>query len=141
MAWSEGARIQSFTAGTTFSSTALYKLVVTATSQDRTVIVPDTTGDVLVVGSLYGRTSTTSAAGSQAVPVATAGAVKVQMAASTLSAGQFVAASTSGLGISPTSDSFAFGQILAGSSGAAGRIVTVQWGGIGVLNAPTTART
>lgn len=139
MAYTESATIVSYTAGTTFGSTSLYKLVVVATSQDRTVKVPGSTGDVIAVGSLYGITSTTNAAGSQAVPVAVDGVVKVQMAASTLAAGEYIGASTAGLGIAPTSNSFALGRIVSGSSGAAGRIVSVQLGNIGVLNSPTTA--
>jgi hypothetical protein len=136
MAWTEGANIQSFTAGATFSTADLYKFVVVASSQDRTVVLPNTTGNILPVGTLYGRTSTTSAAGSQAVPVAVSGAVKVNMAASTLAAGQFVASSTAGLGIAPTTDAYTIGPIVAGSSGAAGRINTVQWTGVGPLSAP-----
>ena len=136
MAWSEGGGIQSFTAGTTFSTSDLYLAMVVATSQDRTVLIPATTGNVYPIGTLYGRTSTTSAAGSEAVPVKTAGAVKVQMAASTLAAGQFIGFSTLGQGIAPTTDAYTVGPILSGSSGAAGRIVTVQWAGIGPLSTP-----
>lgn len=124
MAYSESADIVSQVAGTTFAATDLYKFVVVNSSGH--VVVPNTTGNVLPFGTLYGRTSTTSAAGSQAVPVAIGGIVKVNMAASTLSAGDYVAASTAGLGIAPTTDAYTAGQIVSGSSGGAGRIVSVK---------------
>lgn len=135
MAFSD-AVVRSFVAATTFSSTDLYKFVVVATSQDNTVISPDTTGNVFPVGTLYGVTPTTNAAGLTAVPVAVSGAIKVQMAASTLAAGQWVASDTGGLGAAPTTDAYSVGIILKGSSGAAGRIVTIQKDGIGPLSTP-----
>lgn len=133
MAYSESATIVSQVAGSTFATSDLYKLVVVNSSGH--VVVPDSTGNVLPFGSLYGRTSTTSAAASQAVPVAIDGIVKVQMAASTLSAGDYVAASTAGLGIAPTSDAYACGQIVSGSSGGAGRVVSVNFF-VGPLDTP-----
>ena len=78
MAYSESAVIVSRVAATTFSSTDLYKGVVL--NGNGHVISPNTTGNVLVFGVLYGRTTTTST-GSQAVPVAISGVAKVQMAA------------------------------------------------------------
>ncbi len=133
MAFSD-AKIRSFVAGATFSTSDMYKFVVVNANGD--VVLPNTTGNVYPVGVLYGRTSTTSSTGSQAVPVAVAGAVKVQMAASTLSLGQFVASSTAGLGIAPSTDAYTIGPIIGGSSGAVGRINTVQWQGVGPLSAP-----
>ena len=124
MAITESATIVSRVAGATFSSGDLYKFTVMDSSGH--AVLPDTTGNVLPVGTLYGRTSTTSAAGTQAVPIATAGIVKLQMASNTLSAGNFVASDTGGLGIAPTTDAYTAGQIVSGSSGAAGRIVSVQ---------------
>ena len=124
MAITESATIVSRVAGATFSSGDLYKFTVMNSSGH--AILPNTTGNVLPVGTLYGRTSTTSAAGVQAVPIATAGIVKLQMASNTLSAGNFVASDTGGLGIAPTTDAYTAGQIVSGSSGAAGRIVSVQ---------------
>ena len=124
MAYSEAAVIHSVIAGATFSSADLYKFVVLDSSGH--AVLPDTTGNVLPYGSLYGRTSTTSGAGSQALPVAISGIAKVQMAASTLAAGGFVGSSTVGLGIVPTTDSYTAGQIVSGSSGSAGRIHSVN---------------
>lgn len=136
MAYSEAATQISATAGATFSSADLYKWVVWASSQDRTVVLPNTTGNIVPIGVLYGRTSTTSAAGTQAVPIAISGVVKLRMAASTLAAGQYVASSTAGLGIAPTTDAYVAGLIVAGSSGAANRVVTVQLHAFGTLGAP-----
>ena len=124
MAITESATIVSRVAGATFSSGDLYKFTVMNSSGH--AVLPDTTGNVLPTGVLYGRTSTTSSAGSQAVPLAIAGIVKVQMAANTLSAGNFVASDTGGLGIAPTTDAYTAGQIVSGSSGGVGRIVSVQ---------------
>ena len=124
MAYSEDASIVSKVAGTTFAATDLYRPVVVNSSGH--VIVPNTTGNVLPFGVLYGRTSTTSAAGSQAVPVAINGIVKLQMAASTLAVGDYVAASTAGYGAAPTTDAYVMGQIVSGSSGGAGRVVSVK---------------
>jgi len=123
MAFSESAVIVSRVAATTFSSTSLYKFVVL--DGNGNVIAPNTTGNVLPFGVLYGRTTTTST-GAQAVPVAIGGIAKVQMAASTAAAGNFVGSDTGGLGIAPTTDAYTAGQIVSGSSGSAGRIVSVN---------------
>lgn len=133
MAYSESATIISMVAGATFSTSDLYKGLVVNSSGH--VVVPNTTGDVSCIGTLYGRTSTTSAAGSQAVPVGVAGVVKVQMAASTLAAGNNIGFSTAGLGQAPSTDAYRFGTIVSGSSGAAGRIVSVLVTHSGGLNA------
>ncbi len=134
MSYSESARIVSVVAGTTFAAGDLYKFVVVNSSGH--VVVPDTTGNVLPFGVLYGRTSTTSAAGAQAVPVAIDGVAKVQMAASTLVAGAFIGSSTAGLGVAPTTDAYTAGQIVSGSSGTAGRINTVRLIDSGPLSSP-----
>jgi len=123
MAVSESATVISMVAGATFSTADVYKWVVVTTSGE--VVLPNTTGNVLPIGTLYGRTSTTSSTGSQAVPVAVGGVIKVQMASSTQAAGDFVGSSTAGLGITPTTDAYTAGQIVHGSSGGAGRIHSV----------------
>ncbi len=123
MAYSESPTVISMVAGATFSTADLYKFVVVNTSG--MVVLPNTTGNVYPIGTLYGVTSTTSSTGVQAVPVATAGVVKVQMAASTAADGNFVGSSTAGLGIAPTTDAYTFGIIVNGSSGAAGRVHSV----------------
>jgi len=122
MAFSESVKTVSLVAGATFSSSDLYKFVTVSGGQ---AILPNTTGNVLPIGVLYGRTSTTSA-GTQAVPVAISGIAKVQLAASTQAAGDFVGSSTAGLGIVPTTDAYTAGQIVSGSSGSAGRIASVN---------------
>lgn len=134
MAVTRNATVVSFVAGATFSTADLYKFLVVNSSGH--VVLPNTTGNISPIGTLYGRTSTTSAAGSQAVPVAIDGVVKVQMAASTLSLGQFIGSSTAGLGIAPTTDAYAWGQIVAGSSGAAGRVNSVIRNQPGTLASP-----
>jgi len=123
MAITESARVISLVAGATFSTADVYKWVVLTTSGE--VVLPNTTGNVLPVGTLYGRTSTTSSTGSQAVPVAVGGVIKVQMASSTQAAGDMVGSSTAGLGITPTTDAYTAGQIVVGTSGGAGRIHSV----------------
>lgn len=122
-AYSESADIVSVVAATTFAASDLYKFVVI--DGNGNCILPNTTGNVLPFGVLYGRTTTTST-GAQAVPVAISGIVKVQMAASTEAAGGFIGSSTVGLGIAPSSDAYVAGQIVSGSSGSAGRIHTVK---------------
>lgn len=122
MAYSDAPQLTSVIAGTTFSSTALYKFVVLDT--DGHAIDPNTTGNVLPFGVLYGVTKTTST-DAEAVPVAYGGVVKVQANASTLSVGNYVAASTDGYAAAPTTDAYVFGVCVEGSSGAAGRILTV----------------
>jgi len=123
MAVTDGKLI-TLVAGTTFASTDKYKGVVVNSSGH--AVVPATT-DVtgLVIGTLYQETGSTSAAGVEAVTVGHGPIIKVNMAASTLAAGDSIGFSTAGLGIAPTTDGAAFGTIVAGSSGAAGRIVTV----------------
>jgi len=123
MAFSEDAQLQSFIAGTTFSSTSLYKFVVLDSSGH--VVDPNTTGNVLALGTLYSYTNTTSGAGTEAVTVGIGGTVKVKMAASTIAAGGAVGPSTAGFGIAPSSDGYTFGYVKSGSSGAAGRIHSV----------------
>jgi hypothetical protein len=63
---------------------------------------------------------------SQAANVCVGGITQFRMSASTLSAGDVVGASSLGLGIAPTSDNAPIGRILYGSSGGAGRLVTVN---------------
>jgi hypothetical protein len=114
----------SVVAGTTFAESDLYK-GITLDSSGHAVLPNTTDTSGTVIGTLYGVTSTTNGAGSQAVEVGVGPVVKVNMAASTLAAGGLVAWSTAGQGIVATTDSANWGIIQYGSSGAAGRIVTV----------------
>ena len=123
MAISENPVLESWVAATTFSSTSVYKFVVVDTSGH--VIDPSASTNVFPVGVLYGPTQTTTTQ-HESVPVAVAGVVKVQAAASTISLGNYVAASTKGFVIAPTSDSHVCGIVKYGSSGSAGRVLSVQ---------------
>ena len=118
------SKLISVIAGATFAESALYSGVTLNSSGH--AVLPETT-DVtgLIIGTLYGVTSTTSAAGSQAVNVGVGPVLKVQMAASTRAAGDTIGFSTAGLGIAPTTDAATFGMIQLGSSGAAARVFTV----------------
>lgn len=122
MAYSESPTIVSAVAGATFSTADLYKLVTLTASGE---VIISTSSDTFAFGSLYGRTSTTSSTGTQAVPVAVQGVVKVQLASSTLKAGKWIAGSSAGFGVAPTSELAPFGRIVSGSSGGAGRVVSV----------------
>lgn len=124
MAISEGPTIESWVAGTTFSSTDVY-MFVTADSEGHVVMAADGSTNLLPVGVLYGYTQTTTTE-SEAVPVATWGVVKVKAAASTLSAGDVIACSSLGMIGALSSDNVACGIIKYGSSGAANRIMSVQ---------------
>ncbi len=127
MAYSKSAQIVSMVSGATFAAGDLYKFVVVDGSGN--VVLPNTTGNVLPIGTLYGRTSTTNSG--QAVPVAISGIAKLRMSVSTMAAGAFVAAGDSGstnigYGVAPTTDGYTAGQIVSGSSGARDRIVSVN---------------
>lgn len=123
MAAGQNVKTFSVVAGATFSTGDLYKGVVIDSSGH--AVLPNTTGNVLAAGVLYSVTNTTSSAGSEAVSVAYDGVLKVRMAASTMSNGQPVGFSTVGLGIAPTSDSYTFGTVITGTSGAIDRIYEV----------------
>lgn len=122
MAFTEAPTVISMVAGATFSTADLYKLVSMTASGEAII---STSSDTFALGSLYGRTSTTSSTGVQAVPVAIAGVVKVQLAASTKAAGGWIAGSSDGRGVAPTSELQPFGIIIDGASGGAGRVVSV----------------
>ena len=123
MATSDSKKI-SVVAGTTFAESQLYTGVTLNSSGH--AVIPDTTDTTgRIVGTLYGVTSTTNAAGSQAVEVGVGPKLKVQMGASTMSAGDSIGFSTAGLGIVPTTDAPIYGVIEQGSSGGAGRFFTV----------------
>jgi hypothetical protein len=62
----------------------------------------------------------------QVAAVCVDGVTQFRMGASTRAAGDTIAASSLGLGIIPSSDAWQIGQILYGSSGAAGRLVTIK---------------
>lgn len=124
MAFSDNPILVSLTAGSTFADSDLYKFVDLDT--DGNVIISVSTNNSFPMGVLYGRTKTTST-DAEAVPVAIGGVVKVRMTASTAAAGNFVAASSIGLGIIPTTNRWIVGRIVNGTSGAVNRIVSMLW--------------
>ena len=79
-----------------------------------------------VIGILQNNPTT-----AQVAAVCVAGVTKMRMAANTIDQGEGVAASSVGLGVVPTSNNWKIGTVLYGSSGAAGRLVTIN------LNFPT----
>lgn len=122
MAYSEKPVLISLTAGTTFADGDLYKFV-DIDAQGHAIIM-DTTGNNLAAGVLYGRTATTSTE-AEVVPVAIGGVVKVRLAASTMAVGNWVAASSAGLGVAPSTDGYVMGKLVAGTSGTTGRIASM----------------
>jgi len=131
MAYYENAVRESLVAATTFSTGDLHKFVVI--NSNGHAILPNTTGNVLPYGVLDGVTGTTST-GVSVVPVVVSGVCPVRMAASTLAAGDFIASSTVGLGIAPTTDAYVAGVIVKGSSGLINRRVSVSLIRSGPLN-------
>jgi len=123
MAYSEKAQLISVVAGTTFADTDLYKFVILDTD-GKAILADNSTGNMLALGTLYGRTATTST-DAEAVPIAIGGVVKVRMAASTAAAGNWVGCSSAALGAAPTTNSYVFGRIVEGTSGTTGRIASV----------------
>lgn len=114
----------SMTAGATFSNSDLDKFISVNSSGH--AVIGATTAAGNVVGTLLSVTGTTAGAGVEVVTVgALIGLWNLHMAASTLSAGNTVAASSNGLGIAPTTDQAQIGVIVTGSSGAAARKNTV----------------
>jgi len=130
MAYTENAQVVSQVAATTFAAADVYKFVDMVGGN---VILPATTGNVLPYGVLYSATATTST-GAEAVDVAIGGIVKVRLAASTLSAGDYIGSSTAGFGIAPTTDAYVAAQIVSGSSGnirvVSAKLLTGPLGGI-----------
>lgn len=125
MAVSEAQRNVSRIAGSTFAKTDLYKFLSYTT--DATVVIGPSTASG-AVGTLLSVTGTTSGAGVESVTMGLLeGDGKVFLAASTLDAGNLIAASSDGAGIAPTTDAAALGTLIDGSSGTTGRIGTVHF--------------
>ena len=123
MAYSQQPTIISMVAGATFSTNDIFKLVHANTAGQAIIA---TSSDTMAIGSLYGSTpSTAGTTASQSVPVAVGGVVKVQLVSSTKAAPNWIAGSSLGFGIAPTSELQPFGQIVSGASGGAGRVVSV----------------
>ena len=120
--------VRPMTPASTADSLALssnqYKAVrlstVDATAGQATLI---TSSNVFDVFGILQNSPTTA----QIAAVCVKGVTPFRMALSTLSAGDFVAASSLSLGVIPTSDGGQIGQIIYGSSGAVGRVVTINY--------------
>ena len=120
--------IQTMTPATTGDSLALssnqYKAIrlstADATRGQAVMITSSKCYDA--VGILQNSPST-----AQPAAVCIKGVTPFRMSLSTLSAGDFIAASSLGLGVTPTSEHGQIGQIVYGSSGAVGRLVTINF--------------
>lgn len=124
MAFSNAQPTVSMVAGTTFSSSDLYKFV-SINASGQAIIGPSTGAGTTVVGTLLSNTST-SGAGVEPVTIGVlSGIGKVRMAGSTAHAGNIVAASSNGFGIAPSTNKAQLGTIVSGSSGSTGRVVSV----------------
>ena len=111
------------TAETLSKSTNQYKAVKLSTSGGQVTLTYST--NVAPVGILQNSPTT-----KQVAAVCIQGVTQARMAAAdTLSAGDPVAASSNGGLITPSSNSPQIGQMLYGSSGAAGRLVTINFTG------------
>ena len=119
MAVSQNILTLSFPVGSTAlnNSTNQYKAVVMTTAG--TVTLPSATSVSNPLGVLVNSPTTL-----QVAAVAVRGVTQFRMTASTLSAGDLVAASTLGLGIAPSTGFSAIGRIVYGSSGGA-RLVSI----------------
>ena len=128
MAVSQQPVIVSFISETTLSTGSQYKIAWAGGSGMVTIGDPGSTSVAAKpVGVYYGDGMRSTSTESEAVPVAIGGIVKLRMAASTRVAGQVIAASSNGLGCTPTTNMWVVGRQLSGSSGAINRIVDVLW--------------
>ena len=126
MAYNQSQGTFTLTAGATFPASDLHKFIA-INSTGHAVIGP-TTASGNIAGTLLSVTGTTAGAGVEVVTIGKLeGIGMLRMSSSTAAAGNTVAASSLGLGTAPTTDQAALGVIVAGSSGALNRVVTVAW--------------
>jgi hypothetical protein len=106
-------------AGSTALAAAQYRFV----TLDGTgkAILPGSTAGPSVFGVLQNKPANTEAAS-----VMINGLSKVKATASTLAAGDLCAASSAGFAVPLVAGDYAVGRIVAGSSGGAGRVLTVS---------------
>lgn len=125
MAFSEVPVMRTAIAATTVSSTALYRI---AWIYEDGVIVGDpasTAASAKFAGICYGYSrSTTTDRG--VIPIAIGGIAKVACAATTVTVGEILGASSNGWGCTPTTNMWAIGRVIAGTSGGAGHVKSVQ---------------
>lgn len=120
-------KLISVVAGATFSTGDLYKAIGINSSGHAVLYhnAAGATGGRGVVGTLDSITSTTSAAGSEAIAVQVGPVVKAFMAGSTVAAGDIVTWSTADSHCVVGTTNEPFGVVLKGTSGSTGRIYTV----------------
>lgn len=130
MAVSQAPTIVSFLSGTTLSTGSQYKIAFMGSAGSVNVGDPASTAAAAKpVGVYYGDGTATTSTDHDAIAVAIGGIVKLRMAASTRTAGEVIAASSNGLGCTPTTNMWVIGRQLSGTSGAINRIVDVLWFG------------
>jgi hypothetical protein len=125
MAYSEKAKVVSMVAAATLAATDVYCAAFLDTS-GRVLRDPGTTA-TWPVGIILGRTVTTSS-NHEAIPIGVEGVLPIRMGeSSTLSLGNYVAASSNGYGVTPTTSLYILGVVVAGASGGTGRIMSFAW--------------
>lgn len=129
MSVSQAPTIVTFKSYSTLSTGSQYKIAFAVAGSANEVLIGDpgtTSVAAKPVGVYYGN-GCVSTSTEEAVPVAIGGIVKLRMAASTRTAGEVIAASSDGLGCTPTTNMWVVGRQISGSSGAVNRIVEVLW--------------
>ena len=102
-------------------SSAQYRYVVASSTKDFGVKLPSTANNQRPVGILQND----PISGGEAT-VQIDGISKLAFKGSTLSRGDFFTMTTGGLGTAPSTEFGVLGQIISGTSGTTGRILTVQ---------------
>lgn len=127
MAFSD-TKLISIVAGATFSTGDLYKAMGVDSSGNAVLYhnaAGGATGGSGVIGTLDSVTSTTSAAGVEAIAVQTGPIVKAFMEGSTVAAGDLVTWSTNDSHCAVATTNEPWGVVLLGTSGSTGRIYSV----------------
>ena len=131
MAVDQSPVFATFLAATTVAqSTASSYKIVFASDSAKTVTVGDpgsTSVSAKPVGVYYGSGTYTTTTDAEAIKVAISGIVKIRMAASTVSVGELIAASSDGLGCTPTTNMWVVGRQIDGSSGIINHVVSALW--------------
>jgi hypothetical protein len=125
MVYEESAQTISMKCATTLVAADLGRFVFIDTDGN-CLLDPGVTGNTFPFGVLAGISNVTTSTDHACVPVVIGGVAKVRMAAaSTLSLGNYIAASSNGYGTSPTTDAYIAGVVVGGASGASGRYLSV----------------
>ena len=133
MAVDQGPVFATFLAATTVaqSTDSSYKIAwMNSGNTAKTVLIGDpgsTSVAAKPIGVYYGSGTYTTTTDAEAVKIAIGGIVKLRMAATTRGVGDVIAASSDGLGCTPTTNMWVIGRQLDGSSGAANRVVSLLW--------------